>query len=103
MTDTLPRIDDTVLRTNGPIMVDTRVMLTSDAPSRPRPVPLGLRATRTFFGAAGRLFPEATGRLAERMFFSPRRHRMPRREQDWMEGATEEFLDIEGHRIATYT
>jgi alpha-beta hydrolase superfamily lysophospholipase len=28
---------------------------------------------------------------------------MPRREKPWMEGATEEFMEIEGYRIATYT
>jgi len=96
VTETLPRID-------SPITVDTRVLLANTDDTRPRPVPLGLRATRGFFGVAGRLFPEATGRLAERLFFSPRRHGMPRREKGWMEGAIEEFLDIEGHRIAIYT
>jgi len=96
VTRTLPRID-------SPITVDTRVMLANTDAPRPASTPFGLRATRGFFGVAGRLFPGATGRLAERLFFSPRRHRIPRREKPWMEGATEEFVELEGHRIATYT
>ena len=85
-----------------PIRVDTHVVLV-DADYEPgNRVPLALRATRLFFGVMGKLLPEATGRLAEKMFFAPRRHREPARETEWLRTATREDVAFENGVVATY-
>lgn len=43
--------------------------------------PLALRATRLAFSSLGTVMPEPMAALAERMYFSPRRHRTPQRER----------------------
>jgi pimeloyl-ACP methyl ester carboxylesterase len=46
-----------------------------------QPEPLTLKATRLAFSSLGAVLPEPMAALAERLYFSPRRHRMPARER----------------------
>lgn len=98
MTSTVSALEQTA----PPISVETRVVLVESGQSRRWRVPLALHLTRLFFGALGRLMPESAGRLAERMFFTPRRHRTPAREKEWLRGGHRRDLDVAGHTIATY-
>jgi pimeloyl-ACP methyl ester carboxylesterase len=65
-------------------------------------VPLMLHLIRAWFGVLGNIAPVAAGRLAARMFLRPRRHDVPRRELQWLEGASRRDFHVEGHTIATY-
>ena len=49
--------------------------------------PMSLKATRVAFTGIGAVFPEAMAALAERMYFTARRHRAPERERAALEDA----------------
>lgn len=51
------------------------------APPAQAPAPLALRATRLAFSSLGVVIPEPMAALAERLYFSPKRHRAPHRER----------------------
>src|SRR5689334_1188933 len=53
---------------------------------------IALRATRIAFGSLGTVLPEPMAALAERLYFSARKHRLPERERSILEDA--ERIDL---------
>ncbi len=67
-----------------------------------RPIPTSQKMAQLGFSIAGRIAPELTTRLAERLFFTPQRHRRPDREAAWLSGARKTMRQIGEHRVAFY-
>jgi predicted alpha/beta hydrolase family esterase len=64
--------------------------------------PFSLKAARLAFTSLGAVAPEPMAALAERLYFSPRRHRAPERERAFLEDATAYRVDTPAGSVAAY-
>ncbi len=71
--------------------------------SGPVRAPLALRSIRLIFRVLGPLAPGLMARLGRRLWFTPRRTRIPTYQRTWLAGAEEAYtLAFGSHQIAVY-
>lgn len=67
------------------------------------PEPMALKMLRAGFRIGGRLLPNAAGRLAYKLWFTPTRFKMPSREKEALESAKIETHEIDNNTIVTFS
>lgn len=69
---------------------------------RKRKTPAQLAFLRCFFKFFGTLTPTFAGRIAYKLWFGTRKHPAPKREQNWLENATSNPININGLAVMTH-
>lgn len=76
--------------------------MASSTARSPRPLPAALRVARFAMRGLGTVSPASAGRVAARLYFTPRRHRRPGRERAWLDDAFRFTIDTRAGALAAH-